>query len=136
MRLQRRTRSRLLRDKPLAGFRWLKARRRRGLPMEQLLDGIPVRNPNVEREPGAAGRVILRGPAAAGRARGEVKRYELDELGDWLWRACDGQTSVERLIQDFTRQYRVNPREGQVAVISFLNMLRQRNLVVLVVGKR
>lgn len=63
--------------------------------------------------------------------RGE-KGYALDRLGQEVWEACDGERTLERIVEDFARRHRVRFHEARVAVLTFLRTLVERRLVALV----
>ncbi len=106
-----------------------------------MLSAIPVRNPEVKRSQMPSGRILLTGPVAATRlkrwfgTRNTEKKFEIDDLGDAVWQACDGRRTLEDIICLFAARYRVNTREAEVSVKTFLNMLTRRNLLALLIGK-
>ncbi|MEO6435978.1 MAG: PqqD family protein, partial [Tepidisphaeraceae bacterium] len=84
---------------------------------------IPLRS--AARGTGGAGWAsrILRVPEWA------TKTFELDELGKFVWDACDGETTVAQLIRRLAKQYNLNEREAEVATLAFLNTLARRGLI-------
>ena len=105
---------------------------------ETLLAAIPVRNELVAESRTSAGTLRLKAPlreTALKRLFGSRRRdksFELDDLGEIVWAAIDGRTSVEALITTFAHAQRVNLREAEVSVTAFLKMLMQRNLIALI----
>lgn len=59
----------------------------------------------------------------------ESRTIELDEFGAQVWVRCDGQHSVEQLVQFTCREYKLNRRQGEVSVVTFMKMLAQRRLI-------
>ena len=57
-----------------------------------------------------------------------TKTIELDEFGAQVWARCDGQHSVEQLIRFTCDTYKLNRRQAEVSVITFMRMLAQRAL--------
>ena len=57
------------------------------------------------------------------------RQVELDEVGGYVWELCDGQNTVEAIVQKTGRQYKMNRREAEVSVTMFLQMLHQRNFI-------
>ena len=57
------------------------------------------------------------------------RHIELDEVGGYVWELCDGQNTVEAIVQKTGRQYKMNRREAEVSVTMFLQMLHQRNFI-------
>ncbi|MDE2127707.1 MAG: PqqD family protein [Armatimonadetes bacterium] len=100
----------------------------------------PGRNSRIEWEQLDTGEVVLRIPvkeAGTRRTRfvrslfhlpGE-KRVELDEVGAFVWQLCDGANTVEQIVQQTGRQYKMNRREAEVSVPTFLQMLHERNFI-------
>lgn len=114
---------------------WRKAQRQ--ISPRQALAARPVRLVEPETLPtpdgGARLRVKVRPPALArwlgGFPHGMTRTYELDALGMFVWRACDGRTSVRQLIRRFAGHHGLNVREAEVAVVKFLQMLMKKGLV-------
>jgi len=102
-----------------------------------LLAAIPVQNPLARSSP-VPGGLRLTAPLQPSRlsrllrAPAREKTFELDALGTEIWRACDGRTSVEQIITAFARTHRVNLRQSQISVTTYLNTLLARNLIALV----
>ena len=57
------------------------------------------------------------------------RHVELDEVGGFVWELCDGNNTVEAIVQKTGRQYKMNRREAEVSVTMFLQMLHQRNFI-------
>ncbi len=57
------------------------------------------------------------------------RTIELDEFGAQVWSRCDGQHSVEQLIKFTCETYKLNRRQGEVSVVTFMKMLAQRRLI-------
>ena len=57
------------------------------------------------------------------------RHVELDEVGGFVWELCDGQHTVETIVQQTIRQYKMNRREAEVSVTMFLQMLHERNFI-------
>ena len=112
-----------------------------GLPRGEVLSLKPLRNREVAWE-------IAEGEEAAG-ARLTVPRredrtgqllswifkipqsrvIELDEFGAQVWERCDGRHSVDQLIKHTCDTYKLNRRQGEVSVLTFMKMLAQRRLI-------
>ncbi len=105
------------------------------LAREQALRLYPLRNPAVRYETQDNGCIMLIVPV---RPRGLMKlfhrlfklphehRIELDETGSTVWNLCDGQRSVEAIVQKLTRQYKLERREAEYALFAFLDTLARR----------
>jgi hypothetical protein len=59
----------------------------------------------------------------------EERYVELDEVGGFVWELCDGKHSVESIVQLTSKQYKMNRREAEISVTTFLQMLHQRNFI-------
>ena len=58
-----------------------------------------------------------------------TKTIELDEFGAQVWSRCDGAHSVEQLVNFTCDTYKLNRRQAEVSVITFMRMLAQRRLI-------
>ena len=58
-----------------------------------------------------------------------TKTIELDEFGAAVWEKCDGRHSVEQLVTFTATAYKLNRRQAEVSVVSFMRMLAQRRLI-------
>ena len=58
-----------------------------------------------------------------------TKTIELDEFGAAVWEKCDGQHSVEQLVNFTCSAYKLNRRQAEVSVVAFMRMLAQRRLI-------
>ena len=124
---------------------WPFGRRRSSKPTrEQVLAARPLRLVESDPEPdgkgGAKLKIKLRQAKWAGiffrMPDGATKTFELDEIGLLVWNACDGRTSVKRLIGAVADRYKVSPREAEVSTFAFLQMLVKKNLVGLAIDDR
>ena len=106
------------------------------------LAGIAVVNEGVEILEGDDDETVTvkiqvpRSPHFLDRFRPPIieKKYELDELGAFLLRAIDGKKSAGDLVDEFTGHYRLNRRESELSVVSFLKMLMQRRVISMVIA--
>lgn len=58
------------------------------------------------------------------------ERYvELDEVGGFVWELCDGNHTIEAIVQKTGREFKMNRREAEVSVTMFLQMLHERNFI-------
>lgn len=60
------------------------------------------------------------------------RRVELDAAGTAVLNLCNGERTVEQIIETFARDNKLSFREGQLAVTQFLRELVRRGMVVLV----
>jgi hypothetical protein len=108
------------------------------LSREESLGAKVVRNPEVNERTTDAGNLEL--TITLQRARwtrllGQspdipvVRKYELDGMGRYVWEQCDRPATVEQLIRRFSKDHRINLREAEISVSSFLQMLMKRGLI-------
>ena len=57
------------------------------------------------------------------------KKFELDELGTYVIGLIDGKRTILDLVNAFEAHYRVNRREAELAVVSFMKMLMQKKII-------
>jgi hypothetical protein len=78
----------------------------------------------VSLQPTQWAKFVLRAPAG-----GVKKSFELDELGKFVWDACDGKTAVRHIIRKLAERYNLNQREAEVATVAFLQTLTRKGLI-------
>ncbi len=111
------------------------------LPRGEILALKPIRSREVDWEMKAdedAAGATLTVPRREDRA-GQIiswifripasRTIELDEFGAQVWARCDGQHSVDQLIKFTCETYKLNRRQGEVSVVTFMKMLAQRRLI-------
>jgi len=123
-------------------------RRRRkrvpGISREQSLSAHPQHNPGVEVFETDDGLVRLSAAYQRRKATGWLawlmavpskKYFTLDEIGSQVWRWCDGTRTVRTLADELAKRYKVNRREAEQAVNTYLKQLMQRSLILMEVDK-
>lgn len=63
------------------------------------------------------------------------KGVALDATGRQVFLACDGERTVEQIIDDFAEQHRMGFHDARGCVLTFLRSLAQRSLIALVVDR-
>jgi hypothetical protein len=61
------------------------------------------------------------------------RKIELDEVGSFVWEMCDGRTPVHEMIARLAAQYKLNRREAEVSLTTFVKTLAGKGLVAIVV---
>lgn len=100
----------------------------------------PGRNSALTWEKQEGGETILTVPQnqKAGRVTRFMARYigapserrvELDEVGSYVWELCDGNHTIETIVQKTSKEYKMSRREAEVSVTMFLQMLHERNFI-------
>ena len=105
----------------------------------------PVRNPVVEWDSSSEGPDLMLTIPRRRSARANVlawmfgvpdeRKLVLDEMGSFVWRQCDGEHSVQDLVAELVRQYRLSQREATVSLTTYLRTLGRRNLVAFAVDR-
>jgi len=105
-----------------------------------LLDVAPVRNPEARVEERDDGSLIVRIPVRPRRIvrwlvreapdRPMLRSFEMDALGRQTWDLCDGKRSVRGVIEKFAEQNKLNLREAEVSILTYLETLTSRGLVL------
>jgi len=88
------------------------------------------------------GHVILQVPRADNSLVRSVTRWfrlppykpiALDELGTFVIELCDGRRTVRDLVDMFAKRYKLNRREAEVGMTTFLRTLARRSIIALVI---
>jgi hypothetical protein len=112
------------------------------LSRSEALDHTPIRSRQISEIRLDSGEVIIEYPlivkpwiAAVARRLGghqeqkQTKKLQLDAMGTSVWDLVDGKRSVRMIIQVFAKAHRLENREAEVSVTSFLRQLGQRGLL-------
>jgi len=118
-------------------------RRQPRLSKHEALAARPVRNQAVEwRAEGERTVLVLRRREdRLGRLLSllfvvpKERKIELDRVGSLVWRQCDGRHTVAELIAELAGKYKLNRKEAEVSLTSFLRMLGKRKLIAIAVPK-
>lgn len=98
------------------------------LAREELPDGgqrltVPLQATRMQRW-------ILRVPATA------TKQFELDPLGVAVLGYCDGSKSVSYIARKLAKEHQMDPAQAERAVVTFLQTMLRKGLVVMVVPRK
>ena len=111
------------------------------LSREQMLAIAPIRNPHVTWDSLGGGEIVLKIPRRADRLGKLISRFFkvpdykeviLDEVGASVWELCDGKQDMGSVIAETSRKYKLNRREAEVSVTTYIKTLAERKLVGLV----
>ena len=116
--------------------------RKSQLTRSQALDCRPTKSLHTSEMRLETGEVLLEYPLTVrpwmaalakrfGRRTDRVytKKLQLDALGTAVWDLVDGKRSVRRIVQIFAETHRLEKKEAEVSVTSFLKQLGQRGLL-------
>lgn len=108
----------------------------------QALDCRPAKSLHIAETRLENGEVLLEYPltvkpwiAALARRFGgptqpvHTKKLQLDAMGSAVWDLVDGNRSVRRIVQIFAETHRLENREAEVSVTTFIKQLGQRGLL-------
>ena len=112
------------------------------LTVADVLDVVAVHNEAVREETRSESEMVLyvplkrrwymRPPFSWVFPFSRERAVGLDRLGREVWRACDGTTTMERIIEQFASRHHITFHEARISVMAFLRDLMRRGLVVLV----
>jgi len=57
------------------------------------------------------------------------KQFELDSLGSEVFKACDGKTSVDRIVEGFAASHGFNRAEAEMAVSRYMKTLMTKRII-------
>ena len=64
------------------------------------------------------------------------KQIELDELGSYTLELCDGSHSVGEMVRLFAGEFKLNRREAEVSMLSYLQSLAKRGIISFAVPQK
>ena len=65
----------------------------------------------------------------------EKRTLVLDQIGSEVWGLCDGRTSVESIILALQEKHKLNAKEAEISLLTYLKKLGQKNIVGFAVDK-
>lgn len=100
-----------------------------------LAEAVPKRQPQVREEATTEGTLVLINPQARSGSllmwRARRSRFELDEIGQYVWELCDGGRDARGIAKLLQSRFRMHRVEAEAALGSFLQSLSQRGLITL-----
>ena len=115
------------------------------LDRREAMSARPVLNTLVKIERAADGNIVLQVPRPdnmmvrwVSRSFGlpAYKKVALDELGTFVIEHCNGEHTVRDIVDKFAKRFRLNRREAEVSMSTFLRDLGRRSIIGLVVERR
>ncbi|MBM4080795.1 MAG: PqqD family protein [Planctomycetes bacterium] len=121
--------------------------RRKGVTLsrEESLQAIPAHNPAVKANRDDGGIVRLAIPRrkvwwvnllAKIVYVPDERRIVLDEIGSEVWAMCDGRLTVRGMIDKFSQKYKLNRKEAEVSMVTYLKQLAQKGIILVEVPSR
>ena len=108
------------------------------LTREAMLESRPARNELLEWEKTEAGEVritVTRQETWKTRLLSklfyipEKRTITLDEVGAQVWQMCDGRNSVADMIEGLRDRYKLDRKEAEVSLLSYLKTLGQKRFI-------
>ncbi len=110
------------------------------LPREKFLKLKPVRNPYLKWSKSEKGEITIMLELKQTKKTGflsklfslpkEVtKKVALDEVGSFVWEMCDGQHTVEEIIEELAERYKMMRQETEVALMTYFQQLTRRKFI-------
>lgn len=107
----------------------------------------PTRNPFVKMESLEDGSMVLQAPLssqgkgimgklAARAGKPDIKNFELEPIGAFVWGLCDGKHTFEGISKRLREEYKLNRLEADASLSAFLQMLSQRKLITMMVADK
>lgn len=120
-----------------------KRKAKKGLSREEFLQLKPIKNPLLEWNKSPKGEVVItiRPPEKADKGKWgrflsklsptppKEKRVNLDKIGSFVWERCDGKHCVAEIVQGLCKEYKITPREAEVSLSKFLQLLAKRKFI-------
>lgn len=103
---------------------------------------FPVHNPQLEWELDEEGMVtatLVRRQDLKGRLLSaflmvpESRQMKLDAVGTFVWNLCDGEHTVNDIVEAMCDQYKLSRREIEVSLTEFLRLLGKRGMIAVAV---
>jgi len=114
------------------------------LASDSLRTAIPIRNPDASIIAEEEDAVVIEAPLrqtstgiikllAKSSKAPEMKRFEFESVGAYVWKLCDGINTFEGISKKLREKYKMQRVEADAALAAFLQMLAQRKLITLMV---
>lgn len=65
----------------------------------------------------------------------EKRTLVLDEIGSQVWKMCNGRTSVASMIKQLCETHKLNAKEAEISLLTYLRTLGRKNLLGFLVEK-
>ncbi|MCK5850480.1 MAG: PqqD family protein [Kiritimatiellae bacterium] len=111
-----------------------------GISAIEILESVPLINQAVEVDRGNSGGAIIMVPMKRPRYLipplswllpfSKTRQLRLDQMGMAILDLCDGNSSIEAIIEKFAVDNKLSYREAQIPVMKFMRLLTERGIVV------
>lgn len=109
---------------------------------KKMLEARPVRNVAADFQSSEEGEVSIQVskrkpvfliPPFSWFIRPNLKHtVRLDKIGTQIWKLCDGQRTVEDVIDEFSKIYKLSFHEARVSVTGYIKLLIQRGVIAII----
>lgn len=65
----------------------------------------------------------------------EKRTLVLDEIGSQVWKMCNGRMSVASMIKQLCETHKLNAKEAEISLLTYLRTLGRKNLLGFLVEK-
>ena len=65
----------------------------------------------------------------------ENRTMMLDQIGAQVWEMCDGKTTVDGMIRKLSADHKLNLKEAEVSLLTYLKSLGKKHLIGVLVDK-
>lgn len=114
-----------------ASLRKARPTRNTFVTFELIDDGIVVlQAPLSTQGSGILGRIAKRS------GRPDVKQFELEPVGAFVWNLCDGKHTFEGISRKLQEEFKLSRLEADASLSAFLQMLSQRKLITMMVADK
>ena len=119
-------------------MKWRVTKKAKHISREAMLASKPIRNELVEWEQDDNGEVVVRLTRQDNwkvRVLAKLfyipkeRKIGLDNVGSQVWEMCDGKHTVDGMIRILAKEYKLNRKEAEVALMAYLKKLGQKRLV-------
>jgi len=119
-----------------------KKKKKKVISRDRFLQSRAVHNPALKWEESDDGVITLMIPRSKsgissflGRSLSlpEYKQVKLDEIGSKVWKKMDGKTDARALVDWMNQEFKMSPREAEMALGIYLEKLSDRGYIVLMV---
>ncbi|MGD8545625.1 MAG: PqqD family protein [Candidatus Bathyarchaeota archaeon] len=112
----------------------------------EFLDIRPLRNPNLRWDKNEDEEITVYIPyKKGGRIRSffskfyevpKERKIQLDKIGSHVWSLCDGNHTVQEIVEIIREQYKLVTEEAEAALQTYLNQLIERRLLGFILPKK
>ncbi len=112
----------------------------------QIKKARPIRNPDLQYVEQENGEVTLQVPAEKSRGITKLiaktghgpafKEVELEPVGGFVWKNCDGKQTVEGIAERLRKEFKLEKLEAEASLLAFLETLSRRRFILLEVPKK